>query len=175
MIVYDADVLKVSTTSTIRISKTTTVTGAVSTPTAFYIESSHGTYVSIASVAGGALYLTQTSSSGADLFAFNSANQLVVVTPGSQYKGYIAVGTPPGQAPAYDWYSLEVTASGADGSRPALCCAMTGAHFLTCGNGEVFADCYEHGLFEGPAAATTADYYYTSYSCSNVTLSIVTS
>ena len=162
-------------TTTVRTSTTVTGSGTVTTPTAFYLKSSDGHYVSLAKLTGGAFYLNLSSSAGADTFSLNSANQLIVATSGSQYKGYITVGTPAGYDVADDWFPIEATKSGADSNRPALCCGMTAAKLLTCGNGEIFADCWKSGLFEGPAAAVTADYYYSAYQCSSVTLSVVTS
>lgn len=124
---------------------------------------------------GGGFYDSLSSTSGADLFAFNSANQLTVVTSGSQYNGFIAVGALSGTDYAEDWLPLKVTKTGTDATRNALCCAMTSSKLLTCGSGEIFGDCYNHGVFEGPAPAVADDYYYIGDSCTNITLSIVAS
>lgn len=109
------------------------------------------------------------------MFSINSANQLIVVTSGSQYKGYIAVGTIPGYDVSYDWVPLEVSKDGTDDARPSLCCGMTNTGLLACDYGELFGDCFMHGVFQGPAIAVSQAYDYQAFACKNVTLSIVTS
>ena len=163
----------ITQTTTTTVHHTSTIaSGGVATPTTFTLKTSNGYYVTLASVAGGGFYANQTTATNAEVFKF-VGTQLWAITGSNQYYHYISVGTPAGESASEDWFQLEVSKSGSDGNRPALCCALTTGLRLTCGKGEIFGWCYKGAIYEGPAAAETADYDYTALGCTAVTLTAV--
>lgn len=115
------------------------------------------------------MYLTSKTTSGADVFTFDSASQLSVATNGSSYAGNIAIGREAVGDYSNEWFHLSTRKTGVN----ELCCGVSNAGLLSCDYGALFGYCYEGQLWEGSAEANQTDYYYSAMSCLAVSLKVV--